>query len=521
MFGASIEIMKSQFILQNKEKLYEQDLFMYIMDTCLHHPQNHDVVKDKSLFENLLYTADKKISKYENLQKVRNNVFLTSVHRDNYAHLFSLSQKTYLAFSRLAFIWKYKRAVRGNTMDMMMNDICPEERGVVEVYQHGSVYLFRTQEINRIVENSVCETEYMFASPKAVKNPFNNLPFSKANLYTMYFGIEKMFVSKLPVIFYNYFRADFNLHTFYQQNHALIREKGIQDYLKNSETDDLYDDVFNMLEYVKSYSGRRFNLDISEDCCKCCIVKIMKPYLKLYLTHRHSLDKYVSRQSFYELRHKLFKLLEYNPAFGRKIRVKNRTGLDGKITFKPTINLKHPCNHIPFNKDEYKKTHLDTTFIDQDDYPVYEHINDYEIERPIALMNPSRLHNFVHATAFQHLRFDEDNTENSSTSSDSDDATVVASYAPPTVNGSDTEEGEVTEDSNVDNEDDSSTELDFTLDYTGDTSMNDLSAIPSVNDTNDIETNLNELAERIEGLCTELEREFEDDPDSREDQFDC
>lgn len=513
MFGASSEIIKSRFILQKKDKMYNQNLFVYIMDACLHNPQYHSVVEDKSLFETLLYTTDKKKSKYKTLFEVCNNIFLTDVHRDNYAHLFSLSQKTYLAFSRLAFIWKYKRAVRGNTMDMMMNDIHPEERGVVEIYQRGSIFMFRTNEINRIVENSICDTEYMFANPKAVKNPFNNLPFSKANLYTMYFGIEKMFVSKLPVIFYNYFRAEFNLQTFYEQNHALIREKGIQDYLKNSETDDLYDDVFTMLEYVKSYSRRRFNLDISDDCCKCCIVKIMKPYLKLYLTHRHSLDKYMAKQSFYKLRQQLFKLLDYNPAFGRKIHVRNHTGLDGKVSFKSTVSLNHPCNHIPFNKDEYKKTHLDTTFIDQQDYPVYENTNNYEIERPVALVNRSRLYNFVHSTALQHIRVDENNNEDSYTSSDSDDATVVIPYTPPVVDSSDTEEGEVQEDSIVDDDDESSTELDFTLDYTGDASLNDISTIPPVNET---EMDLNELSERIEELCGELEQEFENNPDNRE-----
>ena len=305
-------------------------------------------------------------------------MFLSPVHKDTYTHLFSLSQKTYLGFSRLAFIWKYKRAVRGNTMDMMMNDIHPGEKGVVEVFQYGSIYLFRTHEINRIVENSICDAEYMFASPKPVKNPFNNLPFTKANLYAMYFGIEKMFVSKLPIIFYKYFAVDFNLQKFYEQNQMLIREKSIQDYLKNTDTDDLYEDIFDMIEYVKSYSRKRFNFNISDDCCKCCIVKVFKPYLKLYLTHRHSLDKYTIKQSFYELRHKLFKLLEYNPTFGRKIHVKNPIGLDNKVSFKVTYNLKHPCNHIPFNKDEYK-LHLDTEFIDHDNILGHEQ-NEHEIE---------------------------------------------------------------------------------------------------------------------------------------------
>lgn len=527
MFGASSEIIKSQFSFPDKKSVCNDDIFMYIMDANLQNSNTHIVIKDKSLLENILYTSNKKLSKYENLQKVNKNIFLTSVHKDDYMNLFSLSQKTYLGFSRLAFMWKYKRAVRGNTMDMMMNDIHQGERGVVEVFHRSSIYLFRTHEINRIVENSICDTEYMFANPKPVKNPFNNLPFTKANLYTMYFGIEKMSISKLPIIFYKYFAVDFNLQQFYEQNHGLIREKGIQDYLKNSSTDDLYDDIFDMIEYVKSYSRKRINLDISDDCCKCCIVKVMKPYLKLYLTHRHSLDKYTIKQSFYELRHKLFKLLDYNPAFGRKIHVKNHIGLDNKVSFKVTFNLEHACNHISFNKDEYKKTHLDTGFIDHDNFLSHEQ-NEHEIERPVAIVDrlplalnrPSRLYNFVHATALQHIRFNNDNNNNetSSTSSDSDDATEVQTYVPSDRNRSDTEDGEIADDS-VHNNDDSSTELDFTLDYTGDPSLNDVSTTPQVNETDDTEIDLDELSEKIEELCVELEREFENGPDNRDDPF--
>lgn len=519
MFGASGEIIKSQISFPDKNSVCNDDIFMYIMDAILQQPQGSIVTKDKSILENVLYTSNKQLSKYENLQKVNINMFLSPVHKDTYTHIFSLSQKAYFGFSRLAFIWKYKRAVRGNTTDMMMNDIHPGEKGVVEVFQYGSIYLFRTHEINRIVENSICDTEYIFANPKPVKNPFNNLPFTKANLYTMYFGIEKMFVSKLPIIFYKYFAVDFNLQKFYEQNHALIREKGIQDYLKNTETDDLYDDIFDMLDYVKSYSRKRINLDISEDCCKCCVVKVMKPYLKLYLTHRHSLDKYTIKQSFYELRHKLFELLEYNPVFGRKIHVRNHIGLDNKLSFKVTYNLKHPCNHIPFNKDEYKKTHLDTEFIDHDNFPVHEQ-NEHEIERPVALVNQSRLYNFVHSTALQHIRFNNtnNNDEVSSTSSDSDDATVVEPYVPPDRNRSDTEDGEINEDS-VPSDDDSSTELDFTLDYTGDPSLNDVSTIPQVDETSESDIDLDELSEKIEELCVELEREFDDNPDSSDDQL--
>lgn len=351
--------------------------------------------------------------------------------------------------------------------------------------------------MNRIVENSICDNEYMFASPKPVKNPFNNLPFTKANLYTMYLGIDKMSVTKIPIIFYKYFLTEFNLKKFYEQNHALIRDKGIQDYLKNSETDELYEDVFDMLDYVNSYSRKRIHFDISDDCCKCCIVKIMKPYLNLYLTHKHSLNKYEIKQSFYELRYKLFKLFDHNPAFGRKLNVKLHTGLDNKVKFKTTYSLDHPNNYVPFNRDKYKKQHLDNSFVDGDDYPSYE-LSEYEPLREIGLQNHSRLYHFVQSASVQNISLNINPlTRTASNSSDSDDETVIPAYSAPTNESSEIEDGEILENSDRDNND--SAEVDYILDYTGDISANTI--IPE----DEEESLLNTLSE----LCDRLESDFE------------
>ena len=53
---------------------------MYIMDAILHRSQDN-CNKNKSILENVLYTSNKKLSKYENLQKVNVNMFLSPVHK--------------------------------------------------------------------------------------------------------------------------------------------------------------------------------------------------------------------------------------------------------------------------------------------------------------------------------------------------------------------------------------------------------------------------------------------------------
>lgn len=151
MFGLASEITRRQFIFKNaqlnwvnKDDVYNvTNSFEYIMDKCLHNPKNGEKYQDAPLLHNMFTVHVNNQSKYEILKKVNANLFLSDKHKSEFMELFSRSQRIYFAINRLAFLWKYKKAVQGNTMDMMMNDIHREERGVVEVYQEGSIFLFR------------------------------------------------------------------------------------------------------------------------------------------------------------------------------------------------------------------------------------------------------------------------------------------------------------------------------------------------------------------------------------------
>ena len=55
MFGASSEIIKSQFSFSDKKSVCNDDIFMYIMDAILQQPQGSIVIKDKSILK-LYYT---------------------------------------------------------------------------------------------------------------------------------------------------------------------------------------------------------------------------------------------------------------------------------------------------------------------------------------------------------------------------------------------------------------------------------------------------------------------------------
>ena len=501
MFGSANGIIQTKYVENWTkwsnicENVYNENLFMYMMNMYLHKKKQEPAFRHINIMD-ILITSNKNSSKYDNLHATNNNLFMSPEQKNEYMRLHIVTQRAYMAMNRFAFIWKYKRAVVGNSTDMMMNDIKKGDRGVVEIYQSGSIFLFRTSEVNRIVENSICNTEYMFPSPKSVKNPFNNLPFTKANLYTMYFEMDKMFTTKMPIIFYNYFVCNFSLKEFYDKNQSIIRDKGIADYLKNTEESELYDDVFDMLDYVKSYTRRRLNFDISDQCSKCCIVKIMKPYLQLYFTHKYSINKYEIKQSFYELRYKLFQLMDHNPQFGRKIRTRCNPGLENKITYHIKYNLNHPSNINTFDKSRYNDAHLDASFVDQEEYSYQDESDDALSRfRPYDINNRSHL---VEPISMQHIRFNSrdanvSNDENSDSETDSDDESVVLETIAQN-DSSELEEGEILEH-------ESEVEVGFELDFTGDTSANQ-------DEMN--QSDLDELIDRATELCVRLDSSLEE-----------
>ena len=60
------------------------------------------------------------------------------------------------------------------------------------------------------INKSIINCPDMFVEPLDVKNPYTNLPFSKADLYNIYFKISKTRLNQ-PILFHAYFNCNFNI----------------------------------------------------------------------------------------------------------------------------------------------------------------------------------------------------------------------------------------------------------------------------------------------------------------------
>ena len=129
--------------------------------------------------------------KYKLVNQACTNVFINQQIRESFLSLFSHSQKVYFAFNRLAYLYKCKKSKLGCNSDMYLNPISENSANVLSIIHENTKYLFTLNDLKKIIKQSLLNHDELYSDPLPIKNPYNNLPFSKSNLYKIYFFIKK------------------------------------------------------------------------------------------------------------------------------------------------------------------------------------------------------------------------------------------------------------------------------------------------------------------------------------------
>ena len=298
---------------------------------------------------NIHYTNGSIQNKFNCIRDLSTDIFATPEFRGTFADIFCLSQKVYHALSKLAYLYKLRKAIVKNDSDLYLNPLSMASPFCIEIYQDRFIYRFTLQNLIHHIEGSITNTRDFIAAPIACKNPYNNILFSNAILYTIYCKV-KASTLVLPDMFHRFFLCFFDLKLFSLENESLIREKAILQYLNTSNCDVLYEEIEVMLDYYPS-----IQLKISKKFPRDELVVIMKPYLYLFFLHKYSThNPEIQNRSYYLLKVKLAELLAFNPRFGRKYMMKVPSNtFGGKATYKLSFNSSHPPFSINNIKNMY------------------------------------------------------------------------------------------------------------------------------------------------------------------------
>lgn len=308
------------------------------------------------------------------LKNMLNNPFFSNAEKEEVLTVFQKSQFYYKNFCKLAYIWKWKKTSSNINNDLYMNPINPNNKNICNILHKNCKYLFTYNDLKKIIENSLTNCEDLFTEPLPIKNPYNNIPFEKFNLYNIYFFmINKGFI--VPIVFQEYFMHNFHLKIFRDNNEALIRKTYINNLLKQTN-DKLIKDIHSMIRTYNTICKLNKKINIDKDFPNDILLNVMKPYLKLYYKLNYSLITTDRTNAGIDLNYHLDKFTEKHPTFGRKI-----IKLGNIFTKKKTIFIK---DANPIILESYSKNY-NTSHI--------EIIEDYDENKDNYISFPPEMHN--------------------------------------------------------------------------------------------------------------------------------
>ena len=294
-------------------------------------------------FSRLYYNKEGIKCKLRIFKEIEDNIFLVKNVKKNLQNIFCKLQKVYYGFAKLAYLWRYKKATYKVTDDLSLNPIDIHKKNVFVLFQNNSKYLFVANDLINIINTNLSHSPNFFCDPLWIKNPYNNIELSSTDLYNIYFFL-KLKMCNVPILFELFFKSKFCLKLFAYDNECVIRSIKIDDYVKSSDNPTLYKSIMVMLSTHKNIMH---NIKIDKEFPRELLIKIMRPYLHLYITSKYAIigteKRYIAGML---LKKKLHDFAKFNPLFGRKKIITNHF-FNRMLPISVTFN----DNHIDFYKE--------------------------------------------------------------------------------------------------------------------------------------------------------------------------
>jgi hypothetical protein len=314
-------------------------------------------------------------SKIKFLYRLGQNPFYKAEQTNAIYDVFIKAQRHYRVLSRFVNKWRFMHTPLHNDSDLYLNPITPHPTNNIYILQNGKKYIFTAGNIINIANGALGHAPMFFAEPLVIKNPYNNIPFSKSALYNIYFFLKQS-TFLMSNLYHMYFKCNFDLREFRDKHEYLLRDYALDAYIKNTPVSTLGRQVRAMLK------KRRFKCTVHANFPNDQLVEIFRPYLRLYYISMYALEDQKQNNADYELSLRLNYFSNYNRLFGRKYYY-HEFG-----TRKWTFNDKCP----PFHKNvlslcnHFQKSHTD--LVEMNDF-----MHDYEV-RPQMPLFQSRENEF-------------------------------------------------------------------------------------------------------------------------------
>jgi len=257
--------------------------------------------------------------KYFILKNFLNTNNFDTVKKEQLLDIFSTTQNKLLALYKFKNICLFKtKKCLGDQMDLNFNPLSEmSSRYKIDIIQDNIRQQFSIFDLTRIINTSLSYEYNFFPDPTKIKNPWNNKPFSIANLYNIYFFIKNSSNINMSILFSRFYDSNFCLKHFELYNQFIIKNYIIENcHLFDENKKSIYIQV--MLDYYNSkYKTLTINIDARFPVKR--LIEVMDKYIKLYLLSIYSYEDDLRIKYKSILMKRLRTFNKENPYFGRRI----------------------------------------------------------------------------------------------------------------------------------------------------------------------------------------------------------
>jgi len=260
------------------------------------------------------------LNKYIFFNETLESFLIKNIKENEFINYFCKIQKVYNVLNKLIYLYKYKKAKIIVNTDMGLNNLNINGKNVICVFHNNSKYLFHSNDLINIINSSLTYSQYFFCQPQNIKNPYNNIPFNKSTLYNIYFFIRYK-TDYYPELFFKFFKLDFNLSLFKKKYEKILINYSINNFVYKSPANILVDEINDMIDYFNTQcriQRLKNKISIDADFPKNKLIKIMRPYLLMYIAAEHVYIQYSRSNTFFLFEKSLLMFNIFNPQFGKK-----------------------------------------------------------------------------------------------------------------------------------------------------------------------------------------------------------
>uniref|UniRef100_A0A6C0BW38 Uncharacterized protein n=1 Tax=viral metagenome TaxID=1070528 RepID=A0A6C0BW38_9ZZZZ len=259
-------------------------------------------------------------ARFATITYVRDNVLLTPDVKNEIFDVFALYQRNLFLLNNIVRRFRYSRMkYGGDDCDLVGNVMSEVPNHLKITIAHvGIKYTFRISDLINIINKSLTYREDLFLLIQPVKNPYTNIPFTRANLFQIYMHIKKNTDITMPVLFHLFYTTTFDKNEFSNKYEAIALDHSIQNYIDDYEQSELVDLAYDWIKRFKQSNHKEYkNLYVDKNYSKIKLVKQLKPMLKQYLISSYTLTASVKYSAHTKANNLMVSFLEKNKDFGR------------------------------------------------------------------------------------------------------------------------------------------------------------------------------------------------------------